>query len=460
MSFQFIEGGAGTGKTTTVIARLREFLVVSPLSEHQRVLALTKMHGSRRRIHDRLRSITGLNGRFESVTLDSFAWRVLCRWRSLDRSLGHMDLPADFNASCDRAGCLLEMPVVQSWVAASFPVVIVDELQDSKMGQLRLLQGLSGRCTCIAAGDPFQDLEGDETCQSIEWARRMCTPTVLSVTHRTTNAGLIGAASELRSANAVTVSNGFALEGGIAPALAAWKVAATLSKWRALGSVAVISPVKARSSPFVRSVVDRVNDPKRFATQWWPTGSFNLRWEAAEDDDVELICRALSLPDDEQALVRPDELSFSDEPRALRLRDWMRRQRSLRGRVEFTAGDIRLAVKSVIQQGRSFAGAGDRRLAAMSIHQAKNREFDRVIVLWPYEVSGSDERKRRLAYNAITRARHEALVIVQGEGREKQSPFVPEQSRVAEDAVGVPATVTSDAVKPKGKRPRRKRSGS
>ena len=60
----------------------------------------------------------------------------------------------------------------------------------------------------------------------------------------------------------------------------------------------------------------------------------------------------------------------------------------------------------------------------MTIHQAKNREFDRVIVLWPYEVSGNDERKRRLAYNAITRARHEAYIIVQGEDRLNKSPFV------------------------------------
>jgi hypothetical protein len=61
----------------------------------------------------------------------------------------------------------------------------------------------------------------------------------------------------------------------------------------------------------------------------------------------------------------------------------------------------------------------------MSIHQAKNREFDRVVVLWPYEVSGSDERKRRLAYNTITRARHEVHVIVQNKARVGQSPFVP-----------------------------------
>ena len=41
------------------------------------------------------------------------------------------------------------------------------------------------------------------------------------------------------------------------------------------------------------------------------------------------------------------------------------------------------------------------------------------------QVSGNDERKRRLAYNAITRAKHEAFVVVQGEARVRQSPFVP-----------------------------------
>jgi superfamily I DNA/RNA helicase len=54
MSLQFIEGGAGTGKTTTVIARLGQLVAKSPLGAHQRVLALTKMHGSRRRVRDRL----------------------------------------------------------------------------------------------------------------------------------------------------------------------------------------------------------------------------------------------------------------------------------------------------------------------------------------------------------------------------------------------------------------------
>ena len=60
----------------------------------------------------------------------------------------------------------------------------------------------------------------------------------------------------------------------------------------------------------------------------------------------------------------------------------------------------------------------------MTIHQAKNREFHSVIVLWPYEVAGSVERQRRLLYNAITRAKFRVLVVVQNRGRLDQPPFI------------------------------------
>ncbi len=49
----------------------------------------------------------------------------------------------------------------------------------------------------------------------------------------------------------------------------------------------------------------------------------------------------------------------------------------------------------------------------MTIHQAKNREFESVVVLWPLKLGGNPEQKRRLLYNAVTRARGRAVVIVQ-----------------------------------------------
>lgn len=432
MSVQFIEGGAGTGKTTTVFARLSRRLAASPLKDHQRVLALTKMHGSRRRMRERLRTIAELKGRFESITVNSFAWRVIVRWRSLARLLVPGDLPSEFDEQCDLAGRLLEEPCVQKWVAASFPIVVIDELQDSKDGQLRVLQGLAVKCECIAAGDPFQDLDGETTCASVEWAREQSEPTVLETVHRTSNAGLLAAASALRNGQAIRTAIGFGLKGVSAWGLGAYEVAAKIAKWRNFGTVAVITPVRADSSQFVRQIVERVRREPPLGKQW-KVGPFKLHWEAAPDDQINETCRELGLPE-QDVRVRLEDLTLAGEGHAARVRSWLSRQRRLFGRTEFCAAELRMVVKQVVQQGRAFSNQGEPRLVALTIHQAKNREFDRVIVLWPYQVSGSDERKRRLAYNAITRARHEALVIVESEARVKESPFGP--GRGAPEQVG------------------------
>jgi superfamily I DNA/RNA helicase len=63
----------------------------------------------------------------------------------------------------------------------------------------------------------------------------------------------------------------------------------------------------------------------------------------------------------------------------------------------------------------------------LTIHQAKNREFDRVVVLWPVQVPGDNEVQRRLLYNAITRAKYDCVVIVQNpnprQSRTTRAPF-------------------------------------
>ncbi|MFT3695695.1 MAG: ATP-dependent helicase [Kofleriaceae bacterium] len=422
MSLQFIEGGAGTGKTTAVMARLDESVTATPLAEHQRVLALTKMHGSRRRVRDRLGKIAGLAGRFESATVDSFAWRIVCRWRSLARVLCG-PAPTGFNEICEQAGRLLEEPHVQRWVASTFPVVIIDELQDSKEGQLRVLKGLAAQCECITAGDWFQDLDGETTCASIEWARQQASPTVLTTIHRTRTPGLLAAATALRDQQAVVPARGFTIKGVAAYGPGAWEVALKITQWIGHGTVAVISPVTAARSKFVREVVERVNSGPMGKQQ--QIGPFKLFWEAGNDEQIGRICDEVRLPNEDDAVVGGQTLALTGGGSIGMVRDWLSRQRRLFGKREFKAGEIREAVRQLVQRSRGHAHHEERRLTAMSIHQAKNREFDRVIVLWPYEVSGSDERKRRLAYNAITRARHEVHIVVQNASRLSQSPFVP-----------------------------------
>ena len=206
--------------------------------------------------------------------------------------------------------------------------------------------------------------------------------------------------------------------------LGAWEVASKIANWKRLGTVAVITPVRAARSAFVRQIVDRVNSKP--LGKKWVVGPFKVPWETAQDEQIIATCRDLGLPDDDKHLVRADVLNFDGGGRTGSVHEWISRQRRLFGRLEFSAAEVREVVRDIVQQSRFYARRAHLPLIALSIHQAKNREFDRVILLWPYEVSGDDERKRRLAYNAITRARYDVHVVVQGEARATQSPFVPE----------------------------------
>ena len=133
MTIAAFEGVAGSGKTVGLMRALAEAQAQNPLREGQRILALTFMHGSRKRLQDRLRSGGVPRGTDLCVTIDSFAQRLTRRWRGLARRLGLADLaPDDFDAQCDAAGRLLEQHQVGAWLASSFPIIIVDEAQDPK----------------------------------------------------------------------------------------------------------------------------------------------------------------------------------------------------------------------------------------------------------------------------------------------------------------------------------------
>jgi hypothetical protein len=108
MTLFAVEGAAGCGKTVLLIGTLEEALARTPLGDGRRVLALTFMHGARRRLHDKLRGVSDLRGRLHCVTIDSFAQRLVGRWQSLATALEVPPLRADqYDAQCDAAGLLL-----------------------------------------------------------------------------------------------------------------------------------------------------------------------------------------------------------------------------------------------------------------------------------------------------------------------------------------------------------------
>ena len=175
MSLYFIEGPAGTGKTTRLFQELERVLEERPLADHQQVLAMTKMHGSRRRMDGRLRRIPDLRRRYRCCTADSFAWSVVRRWRTLARTTLESQLAEeDYEQVCSLAGDLLSDTAVSRWVSRAYPIVVVDEFQDSKRGQLAMISSLCTSATCIAAADDYQDLESTEENPAVAWARSNC----------------------------------------------------------------------------------------------------------------------------------------------------------------------------------------------------------------------------------------------------------------------------------------------
>ena len=209
MSISAFEGAAGCGKTYSVIEYVQEKIAHATLLPHQKLLALTFMHGARLRLDGHLKNIDVLASRYEAVTLDSFVWRICHRWRARAREIG-IAIPAigDFNAHCSLAGRLLAEPDIRAWVATGYPFVLVDEAQDLHLSRLEILGELAKVCSVAIAFDDFQCLDvSNRPVAVIEWVAGRCVPTKLSVNRRTNVTDLITAAHQIRCGQAITVSS-------------------------------------------------------------------------------------------------------------------------------------------------------------------------------------------------------------------------------------------------------------
>jgi len=418
------EGPAGSGKTYCLMESLSASLRERPLADHERVMALTFMHGSRRRLDARLRDMDALSGRFSATTVDSLARRVTQRWQRLAEHLGHQ-MPGDgaYERTCRLAAVLLERDDVQSWVTMTYPYIIVDEAQDLSAERSAMIAALAQSGTIILAYDEFQCLNTTLLPIAIEgWVGAHCEPVILEGCRRTEDAELIEAAITVREGRAVN------------PAGQRFKVAATPGRenfratfvanaiaWRNGGNVAVLTP--SRKGGFADSAVARVGQGPVGKHN---NGPYRIRWESSDQEDSDALWDAISIADRCTVDEAIESLDVHRHIPAIRtLRDWVKRQRSAMGVETFTSAELRRRLVQVLSVRRRYGQRADTRFAAMTIQQAKNREFDHVIVLWPYTVPNDHEQKRRLLYNAITRAKRSCTVLVQSEDMLAAPPFAP-----------------------------------
>ena len=371
-----------------------------------------------------LRANSGLQGRYRCSTIDSLAWSIVRRWRTLARTKLVEELAADdYEQVCSLAGELLAEPTVSRWVSRAFPILVVDEFQDSKGGQLAMISSLSNVATCIVAADDYQDLDSTEVNPAVAWARTNGESESLSDIHRTSESGLLEASRALRAGRGLP-DNGasFTALGAHNHNVGASFVSNNMTWWWECGDIVVLTPVRPTSSAFVRDLFARVKAKPIGKNQ---VGPYQVPWEESQQEECDKFFGGLELPTDPNAEVHSRELSLGDLGGPGRaLADWLDRQRRVAGRTTFTAAEIQREANRIHQRSRAYRRVRQRGVRAMTIHQAKNREFHSVIVLWPYQVAGTVERQRRLLYNAITRAKNRVLVVVQDPTRLLRPPFV------------------------------------
>lgn len=412
MSTKGFTGGAGTGKTTSLLRELDAHLAAHPLVLGQRVLALTFMHGSRHRLAERLAK-SSARRRCECKTLDRFAWEICRRWRSRLRAGGgllplELDAP-NYDATCEAAGQLLASTVVAKWVAALYPVIILDEFQDCAPVRLALAQRLHGLVTMLVAADDFQNLNRTDESPGIAWLRGLNVCEELTENRRTNDVILIAAAQALRAGMPLTsgTNPSFKLINVQAAPQAASFISLTMAPAGGKDCV-LLSAVRAGTSPWVDKVIELV-----MTKQYRNVGPVPIKWETTADTLAETTIAALGIAEGNGQIDASVILALPRSPVTIQMSRWVEHQRRVLGHAAFGAAEVRLQVKRAVQRIRSFGSLTQNGRRAMTIHQAKNREFPVVILLWPFQVPGDATLARRWLYNAITRAKRRAIIIVQ-----------------------------------------------
>ncbi len=424
MTVTAFEGPAGTGKTHSLMEQLAGAVERNALASHERVLALTFMHGSRRRLDTRLREIEALSGRFQASTLDSFAWRLCQRWRSLAQSLGHA-IPSEgnFDLTCSLAAALLARPAVSAWVCASYPFIVVDEAQDLSTERSMMIQEAAVACHVLLAFDEFQCLNPTLRPIPIQtWLPEFCEPVKLDTCRRTEDAELLEAARAVRDGRSVD-RDGRSFKLAVTPGRPQYAATylANFIAWRRGGNVAVLTPARRG---FATDIVDLVRAGPLGKSRHGP---FPIEWENSDAAERDALWEGLAMPancnvSDALAHLEP----HSHLPAVKSSMEWIGRQRRVLGTDEFTANEIQRQIDRGLAARRHYGSSARTEYSAMTIHQAKNREFDHVVIIWPYTVPSDDEQKRRLLYNALTRARRSCLVLVQAQKLADAPPFVGE----------------------------------
>jgi len=414
----YLSGAAGTGKTFELANKLIEWFRENELSDYQKVLALTRMHGARKRLQERL-VLKSVHANISVSTVDSFALQIVNRWRLSfnfnapvvpDEEGGffkdEIGIRATFDEVMNLAAELSGSQIVVNTIANSYPIILVDEFQDCTGAQLQLISNLMGSVFLVLAADPFQALDGNET--ACEWLRGLDADESVVSTHlterrRTSCSYILEAADSLLENRPAKYSES-QIPFLLAPnyAFGVWKV----TRWSLQQdeTAALIYPAHRAFTNFKKSVESQ--NRKRVAAGK-KVNPFHWCYRLSDNAYIDKL-----YGDFTQAI---DQKTWMHNERWRNLYSQALRISKARG-LDTPSDTILKHVVTIFVQSRKYIDSHPLRYEATTIHGAKNREFDHVYVAWDNNLCTkfSDDQKRRLLYNAITRARKSCVVVAIG----------------------------------------------
>lgn len=399
------------------------------------------MHGARRHLQSTVRRwCPTLPATI--CTVHSFAMTIVNRWR---RSLGLAFPVVVCDLSCslsEKHGCtqatfkelmvlackLLESSTVTGVLAQAYPLIIVDEFQDCCAETLQFIQALGACSTLLLAADHFQMLDGCASgCPAVEWAQTLKDQGAISYhdlsgCQRTANQEILNSARALRGNVKV---NGPAVPVYYAPT-------APVAAWRLVERFLPYGTAKKIKTGTCALIALSVDDPllknllASFHNQLAKKTKRAIHWscQLAEAHERKQLLAGLGIDAAQTSgAVWAPEQSITGKQASRISRDIVRFSK-LRGISPIPQELAARLATLAIHNDRAF-GCGAPQFQVLTVHGAKNREFDHVFVFWSFKSSAwSMDEQRRLLYNAVTRAKSDCTVLVMGDKKRAENDAV------------------------------------